>query len=601
MQAQQQFDDIIVADDTVGIIIPPPEIKAVIDKTAQYVAKNGAAFEKKILETNSSDKFAFLQDDHPFNPYYKRLIDEYFRGAEDEMRDEDEDDDEQPQQQADDTTMDIEQLTEPIITQIISKKADVQFKPSREKPTKDPLTYVYDLSVPPTMTAVEFDIIKLMAQYVAKNGKQFLYQISARENRNPQFEFLKLHHRHFQFFSKLTELYSRILEAPKPSITQEFEDFTWLRFLSEKSNKVALLDRFYAKAEWDNYETERKRKQELQEREEREAFNLIDWHDFVVVDRIDFADDYIASQMEEQQQYDQMAYESNQANIQPHDDSITSSTVENDDNMDQDRSELEDIESKLVRNYPKKGKKAAQGPHVTTQYFKDPTTNQLIPVDKVQDHMRVRTLDQRWKEQKEREMQKFETSNIATDSEITDQLSDFARHRGDIFGKDEIKIGKGQSDQSVVTGSGSASSSSEIDMQQQVLLQQQAAMMAAQAAMSMMNPMMNHPRPPVEGEEPNKRVKLDESVLSDAPTDFSKLVPEQQWIQQFPNGSIQVKVVKAGNEGKGSAAIDISVTDTIDDLKNRIQQVMNIQKVKQKLSTNKVGLLKDDWRTIAAL
>jgi splicing factor 3A subunit 1 len=32
-----------------GVIIPPPEIRAVVDKTAMFVARNGKSFEQRIL------------------------------------------------------------------------------------------------------------------------------------------------------------------------------------------------------------------------------------------------------------------------------------------------------------------------------------------------------------------------------------------------------------------------------------------------------------------------------------------------------------------------------------------------------------------------
>jgi splicing factor 3A subunit 1 len=619
----------VQADDTVGVIIPPPELKTVIDKTAQYVAKNGPAFEKKILEANASEKFAFLQNDHPFHPYYKQCIEEYYRQAEDEMRDEDED-----EEASNEDSMDvvIEQFVEPVTTQVISKKADVLFKPGREKPTKDPLVYSFELPIPPTMTPVEFDIIKLMAQFTAKNGKQFLYTISARENRNPQFDFLKLQHRHFPFFSKLTEIYARILAVPKPSVAEDYEDLNWLRFLSNKSNKVALLDKLYAKAEWDVTESERRRKQEVAEREEREAFNMIDWHDFVVVDKIDFADEYVqTAQMEDveyEKYYDHQQQEAQQEEAEPG--AGTPQPVRPE--QSQPQQGLEDIESKLVKNVPKKSKKTAQGPQASLQYFKDTTTNQLIPVDKVQDHMRIRTIDPRWKDQKDREMAKFQSTNIATDAEITDQLTDFARHRGDIFGKDDYRIGAnttGQTDTPNIDPSaiwdghaGSADVTSHASnltrrstvQPEQVhaspsvgpspdvsLLQQQAAMMAAQAAMSMMNPLIvNHPRPPIEDEESSKRFKQDQPPPPPGPPEETNvsvgLVPEREWIQQFTNGSMVLRVET--DDGQISANITVPVTDTIDDLKNLIQQQMNIPKQKQKLRTQKLDLIKDDWRTV---
>jgi splicing factor 3A subunit 1 len=33
----------------VGVIVPPPDIRAIVDKTATFVARNGPEFEKRIL------------------------------------------------------------------------------------------------------------------------------------------------------------------------------------------------------------------------------------------------------------------------------------------------------------------------------------------------------------------------------------------------------------------------------------------------------------------------------------------------------------------------------------------------------------------------
>lgn len=59
-----------------GIIIPPPEIKAVVDKTAQFVGKNGRAFEQRILNSaeGKTSKFNFMNPSDPFNAYYESKI-----------------------------------------------------------------------------------------------------------------------------------------------------------------------------------------------------------------------------------------------------------------------------------------------------------------------------------------------------------------------------------------------------------------------------------------------------------------------------------------------------------------------------------------------
>ena len=66
-----------------GVIIPPPDIKGVVDKTATFVAKHGAQFEDKIKATQGgAPKFAFLQDDNIYNAYYKQKIEDVKNGVE---------------------------------------------------------------------------------------------------------------------------------------------------------------------------------------------------------------------------------------------------------------------------------------------------------------------------------------------------------------------------------------------------------------------------------------------------------------------------------------------------------------------------------------
>ena len=56
-----------------SVIQPPPQVRAVIDKTAQFVAKNGKSFEERIKDSKdgSTDKFNFLKPFDPFHAYYE--------------------------------------------------------------------------------------------------------------------------------------------------------------------------------------------------------------------------------------------------------------------------------------------------------------------------------------------------------------------------------------------------------------------------------------------------------------------------------------------------------------------------------------------------
>ncbi|KAK1235676.1 SF3a splicing factor complex subunit, partial [Marasmius sp. AFHP31] len=66
-----------------GLILPPPEIKSVIDKTATFIARsaNPPQFEDKIREGQRSDpKFSFLNPADPYNAYYRHKLDKLFQG-----------------------------------------------------------------------------------------------------------------------------------------------------------------------------------------------------------------------------------------------------------------------------------------------------------------------------------------------------------------------------------------------------------------------------------------------------------------------------------------------------------------------------------------
>lgn len=72
-----------VQGEVTGIIYPPPDLRAVVDKTAQFVAKNGVQFERRVMATERGKlKFAFLQPDNPYRPYYDHMVKQFESGAE---------------------------------------------------------------------------------------------------------------------------------------------------------------------------------------------------------------------------------------------------------------------------------------------------------------------------------------------------------------------------------------------------------------------------------------------------------------------------------------------------------------------------------------
>ena len=82
------------------------------------------------------------------------------------------------------------------------------------------------------------DVVKLTAQFVARNGRQFLTTVMQREQRNYLFDFLRPQHSLFNYFTKLVEQYTKVSEdqgvvlsvsfgvASRFALTSNFHDFT---------------------------------------------------------------------------------------------------------------------------------------------------------------------------------------------------------------------------------------------------------------------------------------------------------------------------------------------------------------------------------------
>merc|ERR1719473_952441 len=105
------------------------------------------------------------------------------------------------------------------------------------------------------------DIVKLTAQFVARNGQKFLIGLTQRESRNPQFDFLKPTHALFGYFTSLVDAYTKCLMPNKDEI--------------EKLKKCAtstteIIERAQGRFAWDEQELKEAQSQEEASKEERE-------------------------------------------------------------------------------------------------------------------------------------------------------------------------------------------------------------------------------------------------------------------------------------------------------------------------------------------
>ena len=61
-----------------GPAVPPPDLKSVVDKTAEYVAKNGDTFERTVLERHAGDsRFNFINPWDTYHSYYSMIKQQY--------------------------------------------------------------------------------------------------------------------------------------------------------------------------------------------------------------------------------------------------------------------------------------------------------------------------------------------------------------------------------------------------------------------------------------------------------------------------------------------------------------------------------------------
>ena len=67
----------------------------------------------------------------------------------------------------------------------------------------------------------------------------------------------------------------------------------------------------------------------------------------------------------------------------------------------------------------------------------DPLSGRVIPVEEMSEHMRVQLMDPRWRIEQRRFQEKQKETGFAEGSSIADSLMQFAKKRGDIFGKKE--------------------------------------------------------------------------------------------------------------------------------------------------------------------
>ncbi|KAL6627673.1 hypothetical protein ACP70R_031399 [Stipagrostis hirtigluma subsp. patula] len=446
---------------TIGIIHPPPDIRVIIEKTATFVAKNGPEFERRIISHNQGNaKFNFLQPSDPYHAYYQHRISELAAappGA--DAPGGGEADGEAPG--APDGAAAAPAPADGTAPAGGAAAADA--KPDHSAPFRvppptkvlvPPKAELYTVRLPEGITGEELDIIKLTAQFVARNGKNFLTSLAQRESNNVQFHFIRPTHSMFPFFTSLTDAYSRVLR-PEAGLLKELRDGS--------KDLTTVLERCLNRLEWDRSQEQARQQAEDEIEQERMQMSMIDWHDFVVVETIEFADDEyeglpVPLTLEELKRRKRMEnlgeeeamelaepakdveMEMDEEEMQLVEEGMRAARLEENDGGAQVKvAGDDDPPMRIVKNYrrPEERIPAERDP---TKFVVSPITGELIPISEMEEHMRISLIDPKYKEQKERMLAKIKETTLAPDDEISRNIVGLARTRPDIFGTTEEEV-----------------------------------------------------------------------------------------------------------------------------------------------------------------
>ena len=436
----------------VGIIYPPPEVRNIVDKTASFVARNGPEFEQRIKQKEfNNPRFNFLNGGDPYNAYYQHRVNELRDGPS------------EPAvaaaaaQSAQSET--VKQRQSDILKSVV--------KEQEPPPPKDPPPEFEFIADPPSISAFDLDVVKLTAQFVARNGRQFLTNLMHREQKNYQFDFLRPQHSLFQYFTKLLEQYTKVLIPPK--------DLT--KKLSEEANQEKkVLEQVKYRVAWIKHQEAKKRREEEQAERERVSYAQIDWHSFVVVETVDYQPWEVGNFPPPTNPTEvgarvimQRRVESNPAKKPPKNDAEEEEGGSNlnVEDMDEESSDEEtDVVGMApptalgkpqvnaapavnqpapalptpgnveVRKYDPKQAKAQKKKDEGEEFLVSPITGERVPASKVQEHMRIGLLDPRWVEERDKQITKqaVEEQVYAPGTSIESSLRNLAERRTDIFG-----------------------------------------------------------------------------------------------------------------------------------------------------------------------
>ncbi|KAL9617903.1 MAG: hypothetical protein Q9160_007330 [Pyrenula sp. 1 TL-2023] len=446
-----------------GVVVPPKDIRAIVEKTAGYVARNGPVFEDRIRDKEQHNpKFSFLSPEDAYAPFYQWRLSEVRAGR------------------GSDLSAGRTGPTAPV-------------EDTRPKGPQPPAEFYFSARMP-NISAKDLEIVRLTALHVARKGKSWMTALSQREARNPQFDFLRPQHSLNNLFTRTVEQYQILLQTGPEG--EKAERIRTKELEKNLQDKFHILERAKKRAEFVKYQEAQKQAKAEEDQAEQLAYAQIDWHDFVVVETVVFtdADDQVdlppptslndlqsASleqkaqnslaradmRIEEAMPTDDMTSYYNPYTQQPQAEpyapqqpsytpqypqpmdtqtspppppsispappftaptAINASTLPPRPNSTTQPQASSNAPMRIRTDYiPRAARTTAR--QTTTLC---PNCAQPIPLSEFESHMRIELLDPRWKEQKAKSDSRYSTTNLST-VDVANNLKRLASQRSDVF------------------------------------------------------------------------------------------------------------------------------------------------------------------------
>lgn len=163
-------------------------------------------------------------------------------------------------------------------------------QPEKPKGPEKPPDFHFSAPMP-NINALDLEVLKLTALFVAKRGKSFMTTLSQRETRNSQFDFLRPQHSLYQYFTHLVDQYTELL-AVNDAKGKAAEEERLAQLKLNVENKHHILGRAKQRGEYTKFQEKEKQKKEEEHEQEKISYAQIDWHDFVVVETVVFTEDH---------------------------------------------------------------------------------------------------------------------------------------------------------------------------------------------------------------------------------------------------------------------------------------------------------------------